>query len=85
LTVQRKYGSVTTVKQFSTPEVAQMAGISVGTLERWLASRVLASPKRLNIGSRVVRLWAPKDVERVRKYKQENYRKGRGRKPKPKR
>jgi hypothetical protein len=31
-----------------------------------------------------VRLWTDADVEKVRKYKQENYRKGRGRKPKPK-
>lgn len=62
-----------------------MAGISVGTLERWLASGKLGSPQRLEIGSRVVRIWIPKDVERVKKYKAANYRKGRGRKPKSKR
>lgn len=62
-----------------------MAGISVVTLERWLASRKVESPKRLRVGARVVRIWNQKDVERVRKYKQQNYRKGRGRKPKPKR
>jgi predicted DNA-binding transcriptional regulator AlpA len=73
------------VKQFSTPEVATMAGISVVTLERWLASGKIESPRRLRVGARVVRIWYEKDVERVRKYKQQNYRKGRGRKPKHKR
>jgi hypothetical protein len=32
-----------------------------------------------------IRIWTDRDVERVRKYKEENYRKGRGRKPKRKR
>jgi transposase len=85
LTPQLKYDSVHVVKQFSTPEVARMAGISIVTLERWLASGRLESPKRLCVGARVVRLWNEKDVERVRKHKQENYRKGRGRKLKSKR
>jgi DNA-binding transcriptional MerR regulator len=73
------------VKQFSTPEVAKMADIHTITLERWLSSGKLKSPKRLRVGGRVVRLWTSQDVERVRKYKLQNYRKGRGRKPKPKR
>jgi len=32
-----------------------------------------------------VRYWTDRDVARIKKYMQENYRKGRGRKPKPKR
>jgi hypothetical protein len=41
-------------------------------------------PKPLRVGRKVFRNWTDSDLERVRKYKQENYRKGRGRKPKPK-
>jgi hypothetical protein len=39
----------------------------------------------VKFGRNAFRDWTAKDVERIRKYKQENYRKGRGRKPKPKR
>jgi excisionase family DNA binding protein len=69
----------------STPEVAKRVGIHQATLERWLASGKLGMPKPLRVGRKVFRNWTDSDVERVRKYKQENYRKGRGRKPKPKR
>ncbi len=55
------------------------------TLERWLAARKVVGPKQLRTGRRIVRLWATQDVERIKNFKQKNYRKGRGRKPKPKR
>lgn len=73
------------MKTLSTPEVAKLVGIHEVTLERWLAKRKIVGPKVLRTGRRVVRLWRTQDVERLRKFKQENYRKGRGRKPKPKR
>jgi len=69
----------------STAEVAKKAGINKATLERWLASNKIARPKSLRIGEKKFRNWTDADVERVRKYKQKNYRKGRGRKPKLKR
>ena len=72
------------MKTFSTPQVSKLVGVHTITLERWLASGKVATPKRLIVGKRIVRIWTEKDVARVRKYKQENYRKGRGRKPKPK-
>ena len=55
------------------------------TLERWLASGKLRRPKSISYGRNEFRDWTVADVERVRKYKEQNYRKGRGRKPKPKR
>jgi excisionase family DNA binding protein len=73
------------MKTLSTPEVAQLVGVHEVTLERWLATRKIASPKQLRTGRRTVRLWTNQDAERIKKFKQENYRKGRGRKPKPKR
>jgi hypothetical protein len=68
----------------STAEVAKKAGIDRATLERWLAGGKVARPKSLRIGQKLFRNWTDADVERVRKFKQENYRKGRGRKPRPK-
>jgi hypothetical protein len=68
----------------STAEVAKKANIDRATLERWLASGKVGRPKSLRIGQKLFRNWTDADVARVRKFKQENYRKGRGRKPKPK-
>ena len=69
----------------STHNVVKKVGISRATLERWLASGKLKGPKTVRFGKSEFRSWTASDVERVRKYKQENYRKGRGRKPKSKR
>ena len=69
----------------STEEVAKRIGIGRVTLERWLSSGKLKRPKTIRFGRNEFRDWTDTDVERVRKYKEANYRKGRGRKPKPKR
>jgi predicted DNA-binding transcriptional regulator AlpA len=68
------------MKFLSTKQVARKVGIGRGTLERWLAGGKLQRPKAARIGLGTFRHWIEADVERVRKYKQENYRKGRGRK-----
>jgi len=52
------------------------------TLEKWLASGKVKMPKTVRIGGRNYRLWTDREVERVRKYKEKFYRKGRGRKKK---
>jgi excisionase family DNA binding protein len=69
----------------STLEVARAVGISRVTLERWLSSGKVKAPKTIRFGKNEFRNWTAEDVARIRKYKQENYRKGRGRKPKPRR
>jgi excisionase family DNA binding protein len=69
----------------STEEVAQKVGVNRVTLERWLSSGKLPAPKMIRYGKNEFRDWTNRDVERVRKFKQKNYRKGRGRKPKLKR
>jgi excisionase family DNA binding protein len=68
----------------STLDVARQVGISRATLERWIASGNIPAPKMIKFGRDEFRNWTGEDVERVRKYKQKNYRKGRGRKPKSK-
>jgi hypothetical protein len=53
----------------STFEVARKIGVNQSTLERWLASGKLASPKELRIGQRVFRNWTDEDVERAKNLK----------------
>lgn len=68
----------------STEDVAKKSGISRITLERWLAAGKVPAPKRIQIGRSVFRGWTRQDVERVKRYKAQFYRKGRGRKKKTK-
>jgi predicted site-specific integrase-resolvase len=72
------------MKNLSTLDVVRQVGIGRSTLERWIAEGKVLAPKMIRFGRDEFRNWTPKDVERVRKYKQQNYRKGRGRKAKPK-
>jgi len=68
------------MKYASTKEVARKVGIGRNTLERWLSSGKLKPPRATRIGRGEFRQWTDADIERVRKYKARNYRKGRGRK-----
>jgi hypothetical protein len=65
---------------FSTVEVARMIGIHKQTLLDWLYAGKVGEPKRQTVGGQVVRIWTPSAIERVRRYKEQNYCKGRGRK-----
>jgi len=67
-----------------TEEVCRLVGIHRATLERWLSSGRLRPPQPIKIGAKVFRFWTQRDIERVRRFKEKFYRKGRGRKPKPK-
>jgi len=68
----------------STQDVARKLGINRITLERWLSSGKVKAPKTVRFGKSEFRNWTAEDVARVQKFKRENYRKGRGRKPRPK-
>ncbi len=70
------------MKNYSTAKVAAEVGVSKLTLTRWLKAGRIKEPRHVKQGGIELRLWTNRDVERVRKYKKENYRKGRGRKPK---
>ena len=67
---------------YSTREVADLVGIHLATLEEWLSKGNLKPPKAVQIGGQTYRLWTDRDLERVRKYKERFYRRGRGRKKK---
>ena len=72
------------MKTYSTAAVARKVGIHKVTLIRWLLSGKIREPRRLKNGGMDFRIWTDRDVERVRRYKEQFYRKGRGRKPKGK-
>lgn len=73
------------MKVYSTSQAAKIAGISRVTLERWIRDGKVKKPSALGNGPGNARLWTEPEVERVRKYKEKNYYKGRGgSKPKPK-
>jgi predicted site-specific integrase-resolvase len=65
---------------YSTAKVAAMIGVSKSTLLSWLYAGKIAEPRRRVEAGLDVRLWSDRDVNRVRKYKEQNFRKGRGRK-----
>jgi excisionase family DNA binding protein len=64
----------------STAEVARTLGISKKTLLRWLYAGKLPEPEHQKDGGQDVRLWRKPDIARARRYKEDNFRKGRGRK-----
>jgi predicted DNA-binding transcriptional regulator AlpA len=69
------------MKDRSTAQVAKALNIGRQTLHRWMKVEPGLAPRKQKIGGVSVRIWTSQDVERLRKYKQKNYRKGRGRKP----
>ena len=68
------------MRTLSTVQVARAVGIHKVTLQRWLLDGKLREPRRVSQGGVDLRVWTDQDVDRVRKYKAANYRKGRGRK-----
>jgi len=70
------------MKSLSTSEVAKVVGVHKRTLLGWLYTGKIREPKRRIGGGQDVRLWNDHDVQEVRRYKEANYRKGRGLKKK---
>jgi len=87
LTGQLKYDTRVSMGQniYSTREAAKAAGITRITLQRWITARKIRAPRTRLVDGVGKRLWSEEDVSRLRKAKEEIYRKGRGRKLKPKR
>jgi predicted site-specific integrase-resolvase len=65
---------------YSTARIAATVGISKNTLLSWLYSGKIPEPRRRVEAGLDIRLWNDRDVSRVKKYKEQNFRKGRGRK-----
>jgi len=51
----------------STREAARKLGISLISLQRYIAAKKISAPKLQSIGGVRVRLWTDRDIKRVRK------------------
>jgi excisionase family DNA binding protein len=61
--------------KYTTSEAASQAGISLPTLQRWIAASKVKAPKPSFVGAVGYRLWAEEDIERLRAVKKAIYRK----------
>lgn len=71
-------------ERLNTAEAAKAVGIARHTLQQWIREGRVKAPKPILRDGRGVRLWSDADVRRLAQVKADTYRKGRGRKPKPK-
>jgi len=55
------------MKRLSTREAARKLGISLISLQRYIAAKKVSAPKVQRIGGVRVRLWADNNIRRVRK------------------
>jgi hypothetical protein len=67
-------------RTYSTQQVATDVGIHWMTLHRWLNSGVVRPSIAVPMKGRTLWRWTDSDLEKVREYKANHYRKGRGRK-----
>jgi predicted site-specific integrase-resolvase len=65
---------------FSSRYAAKAVGISLMTLQRWIADENVRPPKLQIVNGRATRLWDVEDLEHLRQTKGKIYRRGRGRK-----
>ncbi len=71
---------------YSTEEAAKLAGVHRVTLLHWLASGKVRTSQNIAMSGKTYRRWTDADMNRLRRYKEKNYYKGRGgSKPKAKR
>lgn len=64
----------------STRYAAKAVGISLMTLQRWIADEDIRAPKLQIVNGHATRLWDAEDLERLRQLKEKIYCRGRGRK-----
>ena len=67
---------------YSTGDVARKIGVHKMTLLKWLWAKKIPEPAHRTGGGQDVRLWSERDLDLLRKFKETNYCKGRGRKKK---
>ena len=67
---------------FSTRYAARAVGISLMTLQRWIADGDIRPPALQIVKGRATRIWEADDLKRLRQLKDKIYCRGRGRKKK---
>jgi transposase len=55
------------MKKYSTRQAAKKLGLTLLTIQRYIAKEKIKAPKLLIVGSVRARLWSDADIERVRK------------------
>jgi excisionase family DNA binding protein len=65
------YKRAVSPKQYTTREVAEIAGVSRQTLQAWIAERRVKAPAVIKAAG--VRLWTDAELARVLKVKHRNY------------
>ncbi len=55
------------MRRVSTRDAARKLGVSLISLQRYIAAKKITVPKLQRIGGVRVRLWTDRDIERVRK------------------
>ncbi len=55
------------MRAYSTRQAAKKLGVSLMTLQRYLAAKKILAPKVQKVGGVRVRLWTNKDIERTLK------------------
>jgi excisionase family DNA binding protein len=66
--------------KFTTSEAARRVGISLATINRWIAAGKATAPGPTLIGAVGYRLWSADDIQRLKVLKKKIYWKGGGRK-----
>jgi excisionase family DNA binding protein len=66
--------------KFTTSEAAKRAGISLATINRWIAMGKVDAPHPTLVGASGYRLWSVSDIKRLRATKKKIYWQGGGRK-----
>jgi DNA-binding transcriptional MerR regulator len=75
LTLTLRYVILVDMKDiYSTAQVAREAGVNKRTLLRWLYAGEIPEPQKIEVGHDN-RVWTESDLNRVKRYKEHNYRK----------
>jgi len=56
-------------KSYSTGDAAKQIGVSRQTLQAWIDSKSIPTPKLEQVGRVSIRLWTNADIERGRRFK----------------
>jgi excisionase family DNA binding protein len=67
-------------RALTTRYAAKEVGISLMTLQRWIANEDIRAPRLEIVNGRAMRIWKANDLERLRALKTKIYCRGRGRK-----
>jgi len=57
------------MRTYTTTEAAKNAGVSRQTLHAWIKDKLVAAPKPVRMGQRLIRFWSQFDIDQLKKFK----------------